>query len=161
MARGVTEFALTGGEPLLKAGWQEIVQLIRGLEVIRPGQGPTPSAPGLHLISNGRAMRPEDLRFLADQGAHLMLSLPGVETYREHTGGGDPSRVIGLFEQAAALGMSTTVGVTITRRNLHETYTTIGQAFLAGAGSLLLNRFLPGGRGIRHRGDLEPGFKPA
>lgn len=154
VARGVTDFALTGGEPLLKPSWQEIVRFIRGLEVARGGLDSPPSVPGLHLISNGRAMRPEDLRFLAEHDVRLMLSMPGVETYREHTGS-DPGRVLGLFERATALGMSTTVGVTITRRNLHETYTTIGQALLAGADRLLLNRFLPGGRGIRQRGELE------
>ena len=110
--------------------------------------------PGLHVISNGKATTPDDLRFMADHGVHLMLSLPGIETYAQHTGGGDPGRVLALFEEAARIGLPTTVGVTVTRRNLHEAYTTIGHAFLAGAGSLLLNRFLPGGRGLANRVDL-------
>lgn len=155
VARGVSEFAFTGGEPLLKVGWREVVRFARRLEVNRlEAVAPARSTPKLHLTSNGRAMEDEDLCFLAEEGVHLMLSLPGVETYAEHTGGGDPERVLALFSAAQRLGLSTTVGVTVTRRNLHEVYSTIGQAFLAGAGTLLLNRFLPGGRGTAHMRDL-------
>ena len=149
--QGVSEFAFTGGEPLLKEGWREIVRHAGTLRVRRPVQGSSDDGrPGLHLISNGRAMTDDDLRFLAGSGVHLMFSLPGLETYPEHTGGGSPERVLSLFEKAAALGSAATVGVTVTRRNLHEVYSTIGEAFLAGAGELLLNRFLPGGRGLAH-----------
>ena len=138
----------------MKEGWREIVRFAASLMVSRPDASPGTSRPGLHVISNGKATTPDDLRFMADHGVHLMLSLPGIETYAEHTGGGDPDRVLALFEEAARIGLPTTVGVTVTRRNLHEVYTTIGHAFLAGAGSLLLNRFLPGGRGLANRVDL-------
>jgi radical SAM protein with 4Fe4S-binding SPASM domain len=99
-------------------------------------------------------MTDDALRFLAGLGVHLMFSLPGLETYQEHTGGAPPDRVLGLFEKAAALGSAATVGVTVTRRNLQEVYSTIGEAFLAGAGELLMNRFQPGGRGLAHWRDL-------
>jgi radical SAM protein with 4Fe4S-binding SPASM domain len=89
-------------------------------------------------------------------------SKPGVrkdfplqrETYAEHTGGGDPAAVLDLFARASALGIRTTVGVTVTRRNLHEVFETIAEALLAGADELLLNRFLPGGRGLERWRDL-------
>ena len=153
--QGVSEFAFTGGEPLLKETWREIVRHACGLRVRRPGRASTDDGrPGVHLISNGRAMTDDALRFLAGLGVHVMFSLPGLETYTEHTGGGSPERVLSLFEKAAALGSAATVGVTVTRRNLHEVYSTIGEAFLAGAGELLLNRFLPGGRGLAHWRDL-------
>ena len=153
--QGVSEFAFTGGEPLLKEGWRDIVSHACTLRVRRPGRASTDDGrPGVHLISNGRAMTDDALRFLAGSGVHLMFSLPGLETYPEHTGGGNPERVLSLFGKAAALGSAATVGVTVTRRNLHEVYSTIGEAFLAGAGDLLLNRFLPGGRGLAHWRDL-------
>jgi radical SAM protein with 4Fe4S-binding SPASM domain len=44
--------------------------------------------------------------------------------------------------------------MTVTRRNLHEVFSAVGEAFLAGAGELLLNRFQPGGRGLQHWRDL-------
>lgn len=153
--QGVSEFAFTGGEPLLNEGWRDIVSHACGLQVRRPGRASTADGhPGVHLISNGRAMSDDALGFLTGLGVHLMFSLPGLETYPEHTGGGCPERVLSLFEKAAALGSPATVGVTVTRRNLHEVYSTIGEAFLAGAGDLLLNRFLPGGRGLAHWRDL-------
>jgi radical SAM protein with 4Fe4S-binding SPASM domain len=99
-------------------------------------------------------MTDQDLQFLAGRRVHLMLSLPGMQTYAEHTGGGDPETVLELFARASALGIRTTVGVTVTRRNLHEVFETVGEALLAGANELLLNRFLPGGRGLAHWRDL-------
>jgi radical SAM protein with 4Fe4S-binding SPASM domain len=45
--------------------------------------------------------------------------------------------------------------VTVTRQNIHELYETIAQALLAGADTLLMNRFLPGGRGLHHADALE------
>jgi radical SAM protein with 4Fe4S-binding SPASM domain len=62
--------------------------------------------------------------------------------------------VLSWFSRAKAAGLKTTVGVTATRRNLFELYETIGEALLAGADKLLLNRFLPGGRGLAHAADL-------
>ena len=44
--------------------------------------------------------------------------------------------------------------VTVTRKNLGELHATIAAAFLAGARQLLLNRFLPGGRGLEHADEL-------
>jgi MoaA/NifB/PqqE/SkfB family radical SAM enzyme len=99
-------------------------------------------------------MTDDALRFLADLGVQVMFSLPGLETYAEHTGGESPDRVLSLFERAARLGLTTTVGVTVTRWNLYEVYSTIGEAFLAGASELLLNRLLPGGRGLTRWRDL-------
>jgi radical SAM protein with 4Fe4S-binding SPASM domain len=154
-SHGVSEFAFTGGEPLLKEGWREIVSHASALRVRRASRGRGENGlPGVHLISNGRDMTDDALRFLAGLGVHLMFSLPGLETYQEHTGGGSPEPVLSLFEKAAALGAAATAGVTVTRRNLHEVYSTIGEAFLAGADELLLNRFLPGGRGLKHWRDL-------
>jgi radical SAM protein with 4Fe4S-binding SPASM domain len=152
---GVTEIAFTGGEPLLKEGWREIVRHASELRTHVASNASCESGrPGVHLISNGRAMTDDALRFLADLGVQVMFSLPGLDTYAEHTGGEGPDRVLGLFERAANLGLTTTVGVTVTRWNLYEVYSTIGEALLAGASELLLNRFLPGGRGLAHWRDL-------
>ncbi|MHC4290206.1 MAG: SPASM domain-containing protein, partial [Planctomycetota bacterium] len=46
------------------------------------------------------------------------------------------------------------VGVTVTRQNIGELYETLSHAFIAGADNLLMNRFLPGGRGLAHQADL-------
>ncbi len=52
------------------------------------------------------------------------------------------------------MDISTHVGITVTRKNLHELYETIAESLLAGAGSVLLNRFMPGGRGLDHADEL-------
>ena len=56
-----------------------------------------------------------------------------------------------MFEQAAARGIVSTVGITVTSRNIHELEETIARALLAGADRILLNRFMPGGRGLKNR----------
>ena len=82
------------------------------------------------------------------------MSLPGLATLREHTGIGDPDEILEKFRLANELGTPAVVNITVTKKNLHELYQTISAAFLAGARQLLLNRFLPGGRGLFHENDL-------
>lgn len=159
-AMGVGSFAFTGGEPLLKEGFTDIIAhaaSLSGVEHIRTaGKGRSGlvsrfGSPRLYVISNGSAVDEALLDFLAGAKAHLSMSLPGLRTYGLHTGGGaSPDAVLHGFRMAADRGVSTTVNVTVTARNLHELRETIDAAFSAGAGSLLLNRFLPGGRGLRN-----------
>ena len=52
------------------------------------------------------------------------------------------------------MGITTTVNITVTKKNLFELYETISEALIAGADSLLLNRFLPGGRGLKYAKEL-------
>jgi radical SAM protein with 4Fe4S-binding SPASM domain len=90
------------------------------------------------------------LDFCKRLDVQLSMSLPGLSTYREHTRGGDPDHVLRMFREAEAMGVATVAAVTVTRKNLGELHATISAAFLAGAGRLLLNRFLPGGRGLQY-----------
>jgi radical SAM protein with 4Fe4S-binding SPASM domain len=157
--RGVTDLAFTGGEPLLKEGLADILSFaagcscehftsVEGKLLVRTG------APRLSLLSNGKALNPGILDLCRQHDIRLSLSLPGLAWFADHTGGGESQRVLEGFQAAHALGLRTTVGVTVTRRNLDELYETIATALLAGAGTLLLNRFLPGGRGLAHARDL-------
>ena len=154
-ARGVSRFAFTGGEPLLKEGALELLRHAAALDSVRleaaegawvERRGP----PELSLISNGSAVTAETLAVCCAHRVQLSLSLPGLATYRDHTGAGDPQVILDRFAEARALGVATVVNIAVTRRNLPELYATISAAFLAGAGQLLLNRFLPGGRGLKH-----------
>jgi radical SAM protein with 4Fe4S-binding SPASM domain len=159
-AMGVTDFAFTGGEPLLKEGLVELLEHAAACEteqvvtedgVLRSRVGP----PKLYLLSNGTVVDRTVLDVCRRLPIQLSLSLPGLSTYREHTGAGDPDTVLQNFRAAAALGIATVAGITVTRLNLHELYQTIAAALLAGAGSVLLNRFLPGGRGLAHAHRLQ------
>lgn len=157
---GVCDLAFTGGEPLLKEGLFEIIEFAASLEAefIETVDGSLKSRrapPSLHLLSNGSAMTRETLEFCGRLNVQLSMSLPGLTTFREHTRHGDPDTILRWFQEAKAVGgFTTVVGVTVTRKNIFELYETISAALLAGADQLLINRFLPGGRGVKHANDL-------
>lgn len=150
---GVYQLAFTGGEPLLKKGLHELIEYAANL---RPARWVTVDGnleerigpPLLTLLSNGKAMDDATLDLCARLGVSLGLSLPGLTTFAWHTDGGDPAPILVTFEKTKARKIPTHVGITVTRRNLHELYETIAAALLAGADSILLNRFMPGGRGL-------------
>jgi len=156
---GCTIFSFTGGEALLKPGIEEIIAFAasRECEHIEPGGdglrrrvGP----PSLYLLSNGAPVTREVLSFCQEFGIHLSLSLPGLGTYTYHTQADDAQMVLERFRLAKRMKVSTTVNTAVTRRNLPELWETIAEAMSAGAGSLLMNRFLPGGRGLTYADDL-------
>jgi radical SAM protein with 4Fe4S-binding SPASM domain len=157
---GVTNFAFTGGEPLLKDGLADILhfaaaQQTEFVETVAGELRSWHAPPKLFLLSNGKALTPDTVALCRQHKINLSLSLPGLTTFAEHTCGGMTAQhVLDWFRAAHTAGVTTTVGVTVTNRNLFELYETLATALLAGADTVLLNRFLPGGRGLQHR-DLE------
>jgi radical SAM protein with 4Fe4S-binding SPASM domain len=156
---GVCHLAFTGGEPLLKKGLFEIIEfaascLAEHVETVDGRLQSRHAPPKLYLLSNGSAVDRRVLEFCKRLDVQLSMSLPGLSTFREHTQYGDPDVILDRFREARAMGLSTVVNVTVTRKNLDELYKTLSAAFLAGAGQLLMNRFLPGGRGLRYAGEL-------
>ncbi|HOX43301.1 MAG TPA: radical SAM protein [Myxococcota bacterium] len=156
---GVVDLAFTGGEPLLKQGLEELIVHAAGLEAehVRTQDGGLvvePGPPHLFLLTNGRILSERVLELCARHRVHLGMSLPGVTSFTDHTRASDAAHVLGWFRRAKALGIETHVGITVTRLNLHELYETMGEALLAGADSVLLNRFMPGGRGLAHAREL-------
>ena len=65
---GVTQFSFTGGEALLKEGCLELMDFASK----RAQAG---------LLSNGRAMTEDVLRFCAERGIHVMMSMPGLRSF--------------------------------------------------------------------------------
>ena len=145
---GIKAISISGGECLLKKELPDILRFIneeskrRGLrkEIV--------------LISNGRLMNEEYLQLFKQCHVHLSMSLPGIETFAEHTGVDNASGVLHWFQEAKKIGLDTTVNVTVTRKNYHELFRTIAFGLINGASSVLLNRFLPGGRGLIYRNEL-------
>ena len=145
---GIEGFSISGGEALLKEGFEEILQHIR-----KEGE-----RRGLHrpivLISNARKMTEEYLHIFKELDIHLSMSLPGYETFQEHTGVDNADGVLHWFQVAKSIGLNTTVNVTVTKKNYHELFRTLSLGLIYGAGSILLNRFLPGGRGLSFLNEL-------
>ncbi len=147
---GVQSFSISGGEATLKDCMPQTVEYIRE-EGRRRREG---FLFPIVLISNGLNMKYEYLQLFKRCGVHLSMSLPGYTTFREHTGVDNANRVLEWFRKAKEIGLNTTVNVTVTRKNIHELFETISMGLISGASSLLLNRFLPGGRGLAHMDDL-------
>lgn len=135
---GVNSFTLTGGEPLTRSDLKDIIQYISEKQA------------GIVLISNGREMNDTMLEYLSHYRITLCISLPGINSFQDHTGIDNVQNVLSIFEKARALGISTTANITVTKRNLNELYENIALPLIHGADYVLLNRFLPGGRGLNN-----------
>ena len=158
-ALGVDNICFTGGEALLRKDLWEIIAFAASLKdkKIVPKDGKLllePRQMKLYLISNGEAVDRRALELCKEYNVQLSMSLPGLKSFPELTGGGDPDKVLRAFGMAKSLKLFTVVNVTVTRKNLSELYETIAAAFLAGADQLLMNIFLRGGRGLRYSEEL-------
>lgn len=147
--KGVEAFTLSGGEVLLKEGFKEIIRHIRAKGNERGLNN------SIGLISNGLKMTEEYLLFFKDMNVHLSMSLPGYTTFEKHTGVDNADGVLHWFKIANDIGLETTVNITVTRLNYDELFQTISLGLINGAHDILLNRFLPGGRGLSYMTELK------
>ena len=136
---GVSSFTLTGGEPLMRDEIMTIIDIILARGV------------SLNLISNGRKIDNEFLDFLAERKISICISVPGIESFEEHTGVDNIKHVLSLFEKTHQRGIKATANIAVTKKNLPELYENIAYALIKGADYVLLNRFLPGGRGLKNQ----------
>ena len=144
----VHTFSISGGEAILKDCMPEIIEYIHIEGLKRSINNP------IVLISNGLAMKEDYLHLFKRYNVHLSMSLPGYNTFKEHTGVDNVEGVLRWFERAKSIGLETTVNVTVTKKNYHELFETISIGLVNGASSVLLNRFLPGGRGLTYMKEL-------
>lgn len=156
---GIASFAFTGGEALMRDDCLELLEYTTSLSVDKTetidGELVTHSVhPEVYLLSNGILVDDKVFDTLEKLKISLSLSLPGLSTFEEHTGFDNASMVLDKFREAHKRGIPTTVNSTVTAKNVHELRNTLSAALLAGAGQLLMNRFLPGGRGLSYADDL-------
>lgn len=147
--QGVEFFSISGGEAILKEGFDEILWYIREQSDIRDILDHP-----IVLISNALAMKEDYLKLFRDLNVHLSMSLPGYETFQEHTGVDNAEGVLHWFTVAKSMGINATLNVTVTKKNYDELFQTISMGLLNGAHDILLNRFLPGGRGLAYMDEL-------
>lgn len=145
---GVEIFSISGGEAIIKNGAKEIISFIRESLSARHIYSE------ITLISNGLNLSMDWLEFFKRENVHLSISLPGLSTFSKHTGVDNVKGVLNWFSCAKSLGLKSTANITVTKLNLYELKETIASSLLHGAYDILLNRFLPGGRGLSHIRDL-------
>lgn len=146
---GVEYFSISGGEALMKEGLPEIIEYIRKEGDKRNLHNP------IVLISNARIMSEKYLEIFKKNDVHLSMSLPGYKTFAKLTGVNNANGVLHWFSMAKDFGIKTTLNVTVTALNYSELFETISMGMISGANSLLLNRFLPGGRGLMNMDILQ------
>jgi radical SAM protein with 4Fe4S-binding SPASM domain len=153
--KGVRTFALSGGEPLLKEGFREIFchassRLVEEPEFDESGKfvSMRRRPAKVSVITNGASINSAWINFFVQHQPLLTVSLPGLSEYGYLTGGGKVERALEAINAFFNAGLTVTVAICVTKRNLPELFETIASGFLNGARQLLLNRFLPGGRGI-------------
>jgi radical SAM protein with 4Fe4S-binding SPASM domain len=156
---GICNIAFTGGEPLLKNGILELIGFAASCssQHIESKDGVLVSRnapPNLFLLTNGKILTKEVLEICKKHSVNLSISLPGLKTFKYHTVNGSKENVLYWFSEAARIGVKTTAGITVTKKNIGELFETVSEALLAGADTVLLNRFMPGGRGIRYMEEL-------
>ncbi len=156
---GVCNLAFSGGEPLLNKHLFELIEFASScqaqlIETENDSLITKTVTPNIYLISNGGLMTEEVLDLCLKNNVHLSMSLPGLTTYTYHTQQGDAQNILNWFSRAKYKGVSTTVNITVTKKNIFELYETISEALIAGADTLLMNRFLPGGRGLEYAEEL-------
>lgn len=154
---GVRSVVFSGGEPLLKEGLKEIIDYAETKKTKEPVFDETKQLIGFqevdlekYVITNGELVDEKWAEFFKKRGCVINVSLPGISAFKELTGGGSYQRALHSINILSKAGLDVVVSICVTKRNLPELFETISLGFLNGAKQLLLNRFLPGGRGLSY-----------
>ncbi len=144
---GASLVTISGGEPLLRPDLFEIVDFLAARGI------------GINLISNGSLLTESAIQRLGPKRIsffELPLLGASAETHDELSGRrgafDDVTRAVADLKLAEAHVVCVFVA---TRRNLSEFRDTAELAIALGADGLMLNRFNPGGEGIRHLDRLQ------
>ncbi len=136
---GVGHITLSGGEPFLRKDLEQIIKYIRKKQL------------SVSIITNGLLLDESKLKMLKKYVMQLSISVPGINTFKEHTGVDHVEAIMKTFQKAQEMRLSTVANITVTKVNLNELYRNIALPLIYGAGYVLLNRFVPGGRGLKYK----------
>ncbi len=155
--KNVYGFAFSGGEPFLRDDLFDLIDYVKSCGANHPQFDDSERVCGhisrpleLTLISNGRLITDKDARRLRGKVSAVVISLPGLKSYARLTGGGDPAEALRAISLLSENEVPVVVSICVSTLNFPELFENISAGFLAGADQLLLNRFLPGGRGTIH-----------
>lgn len=138
-SHGVEHITFTGGEPTLRKDIFEILDYSRKL-------GYT-----LGLITKGQGIDDFFLQRIKTYDVLLSISVPGIDTFATMTKNDNIEGVLNLFAACKKIGIKTVANIAVTKKNLSELYENISLPIINGASYVLLNRFLPGGRGLDNK----------
>lgn len=154
---GVRMIAFSGGEALLKQGLEEIIAYAKSRKVKDSIFNEDNQIIGcqekdleISIITNAELVDDYWVNVFKKYRLIVNVSLPGINNFKELTAGGDYQKVLQAIKKLSIAGLDVVVAICVTKKNLPELFETIALAFLSGAKQLLLNRFLPGGRGINY-----------
>lgn len=136
---GVENITFSGGEATLRKDLFEIINHAKKLNF------------NIGLISNGKLLSDEFLKKIAPLNIMLSISVPGIETFQETTKTNGIEHTLNLFKKCKDLKIKTSANITVSKKNLHELYENIALPIINGANYILINRFLPGGRGLNNK----------
>lgn len=136
---GANHVTFTGGEATLRSDLFEILSAAKNL-------GYT-----LGLITNGKAVNRDFLEKLQPFDLLLSISVPGIESFESTTKTDGIEHTLELFKFCKELNISTVANIAVTKKNINELYENIALPLIYGANYVLLNRFLPGGRGLKNK----------
>ena len=136
--RGVEQVTFSGGEATLRDDFFEILDAAKELGF------------SIGVISNGRRIDRAFLQRLQKYHVLLSVSVPGIDTFAQTTGQDNIDHVLEIFDTCHEIGVQTVANIAVTKINFGELYQNIALPLLHGATYLLLNRFLPGGRGLEN-----------
>lgn len=135
---GVKQVTFTGGEAILREDFFEILEYARNEDF------------SIGLISNGKNIDEQFLSRLKKYDVLLSISVPGIETFSKTTGQNNIKHTLEIFDKCRELGIQTVTNIAVTKINFKELYENMALPILHGATYVLLNRFLPGGRGLEN-----------
>lgn len=133
---GVKHITFSGGEPAIRADIFDILRYAKELGFT------------LGLNTNGCNINKDFLYRLRDFDIQLSISVPGIKTFAQTTKNDNIENVLNLFRQCDKLNIKTVANIAVTKINIGELYENIAFPLINGASYILLNRFLPGGRGL-------------
>ena len=136
---GVQHITLSGGEPFLRKDLEDIIKYINSQKL------------SASIITNGLLLNDTKLKMLKKYDIQLSISVPGIKTFKQHTGVDHVKEILKTFQKAKKMGLATVANVTVTKLNLKELYKNIAYPIINGADYVLLNRFIPGGRGMDNK----------
>jgi radical SAM protein with 4Fe4S-binding SPASM domain len=136
---GVGHVTFSGGEPTLRTDLTELIDFAYHL-------GYT-----IGVVTNGKNVTVELIEFFKSKHVLLSISVPGIKTFSENTGVDNIDHILSLFKICREIGVNTVANIAVTKKNFSELYENISYPIIHGAGYILLNRFLPGGRGMSNK----------